>query len=148
MEEQIRTQAEKAFWDIVDSSVKDGNMEHIQQLLNEIKDVLKSFVPSRTDIHEKIDKEIVSPSWETQKALVQWIERFQAPVHDPFTLKLAADVPLPLSDFLKRYYPHVQKVHKEVHDARLAVARGENLFAPSSSSQGSNGVPQKMKTGR
>ena len=57
MEQQIKEQFEKAFFDLLD---QDGSnsLEHLRTLLTEITETLCSFVPNRTDIHKEIHENI------------------------------------------------------------------------------------------
>ena len=148
MEQQIRDTMMRAFWDSLEQDVNNNHMEHVQALLNEIKGTLKSFVPNRRDIHQKIDDDITSPSWEVQEKLLIWIERFQSPQHDISTSALKKQLPLKITDFLKFYYNHLEIVKKEVYEARKKLANGENLFTPDPVSSSGNGVPDSLKTGR
>lgn len=148
MEQQIHDMMRKAFWDKLDEDVEKNELKHTTILVNEIKDILKSFVPSRIDIHEKIDADICGEvSWETQKKLVNWIEKFQSPVHDKFTRNLKSELPIKLSDFLKKYYDHISLVHKEVFEYRQRIANGENVFKSKDVQSSGNNVPDNIKTG-
>ena len=65
MEEQIRTQYEKAFWDLLDSDPPD--IKHVGKILDEIKQILYSFVLNRPDIHHKINDDLSGDiDWEFQ----------------------------------------------------------------------------------
>lgn len=148
MERQFRGQMMKAFWDILEADVKAGNLDHVQKLLDEIKDTLKALVPGRADIHRQIDEDITTPDWEVQIRLVDWAERFQSPSLDAVTREIKQQLPMEISRFLKFYYSHLQDIHREVHDTRARLSNGENIFeAPHVQSSG-NGVPDSLKTGR
>ena len=136
-----------SFWDLIDSH----DMNHLEILLNEIKEVLCSFVPSRKDIHEKIELDLNKEiGWNLLMSLLKWIEMFQAPVHDNITKTWYDKIKNPslkLSDFLKFYYNHVQHVYEETFKYRKRIANGENIFEKEKPSN-TNGVPDSIKTGR
>jgi hypothetical protein len=118
MEKQIEDQFKKAFFDILN---EDGpeSYDYLRKLLNEIIDKLCMFVPNRVDIHEKIREDLDGTiGWDIQEKLICWIEKFQAPIHDATTRKWKAKGPLPVGDFLKLYYEHLEKMYKEVQEAR------------------------------
>lgn len=131
MEETIK----KVFWEIVDEQ----NVDHIQKLLNEIIEILCSFVPSKKDIHKKIKEELEKIDWELQLKLINWIEKFQAPVYDVKTSIWKRNCPEKLSTFLQKYYSHLEIVNKEIFEHRQKLANGESLYTSSDNF--------KMKTG-
>jgi hypothetical protein len=148
MDQQIKDMFEKAFWDKLDDDTNNNNLEHVIKLLNEIKHILKSFTPNRIDIHNMIDNDITNEvCWDTQEKLVNWLEKFQAPIHDKCTRQLKTELPLKLSDFLKRYYEHMTLVHKEVFEYRKKLANNENIFQSTDVKSSGNNVPDKIKTG-
>ena len=115
MEEQIRTQYEKAFWDMID--MDPPNTEHLGKILEEIKQVLYSFIPHRPDIHHRINDELSGPvEWDFQMKLLLWVEKFQAPIYDQVTQSWKKKVPEKLSEFLKKYYEHLDDVKKGIDD--------------------------------
>jgi hypothetical protein len=127
MEEQIRTQMMKAFWDLLDEDMKEEppRLNHVSVLLNEIIGILKSFVPRRIDIHESIDKDFEGDiTWEMQGKLIKWIECFQAPIYDHKTRIYNQKGPQPLSDFLKWYYDHLNTVKNDISRQRREMASG------------------------
>lgn len=139
MEEQFK----KAFFDILN---EDGpeSYDYLRKLLNEIIEKLCMFVPSRTDIHEKIKADLEGQiGWDIQTKLIRWIEKFQAPIHDTTTKKWIEEGNKPVGDFLKMYYEHLEMTYKETFDAREALSRGENIFNPVTGE-----MPKNMKTGR
>jgi len=126
LEEQIREQYQKAFWDLVDRDPPD--LEHIRKLVDEIGAALCSFVPSRSDIHAMIKKDLEGvPDWTLQEKLIKWAERFQAPIYDQVTQKWKKNLPEKLSDFLKKYYEHLEKINRQVWDERKKIAQGPQL---------------------
>jgi|TARA_R110002073_G_scaffold274875_1_gene438425 uncharacterized coiled-coil DUF342 family protein len=134
MEEQIKEQYEKAFWDLIDQ--EPPNMEHIGKLLDEIKQILYSFVPHRADLHHKINNDLSGEiAWDFQHKLLAWIEKFQAPIYDQFTQSWRRRVPQKLSEFLKKYYEHLKQIRKEIDGYHQKP-------------DGTNGVPSVIKTGR
>ena len=143
MDKQLEEQFKKAFFDILNT---DGpkHQEHIVKLLNEIKIKLYQFVPNRPDIHAKIEKDLNGEvTWETQRKLLDWIEQFQAPMYDNMVKEWKAQLPEQIGDFLKKYYHHLEINFKHLHDAKMALARGENIFNPVTGE-----MPTNMKTGR
>lgn len=147
MEKQIEQAMKKAFFDKLDQDVSQNNLEHLDILLKEIRDILKSMVPSKTKIHEKIDEELGKVSWDVQVKLVDWIEKFQAPEHDVVTRQWREKIPTDTSVFLEWYYTHIQVVHKQVYEYRKKLANGEQIFTPDKV-EGSQGVPSVMKSGK
>lgn len=143
MEKQIEEQFKKAFFNILN---EDGpeSYDYLRKLLNEIIDKLCMFVPNRRDIHQKIRDDLEGQiGWDIQNKLITWIEKFQAPAHDITTRAWKNEGPIPVGDFLKKYYEHLEITYKETQDARAAIMRGENIFNPVTGE-----LPTKMKTGR
>tara|TARA_Y100000816_G_C26065924_1_gene560189 strand:+ start:173 stop:604 length:432 start_codon:yes stop_codon:yes gene_type:complete len=136
IKETIEETMTNAFWDLIDVH----HPEHLKNLMMEIKEKLCSFVPNRKDIHEDIDKDLGKDeiNWETLYKLIDWIELFQAPVHDATTKiwRSKLKTQINLSDFLKFYYKHLEIVHKDVVE-----------YKTKKNTNGSN-VPDRMKTGR
>ena len=126
LEEQIREQYQKAFWDLVDRDPPDT--EHIRKLVDELRDVLCNFVPSRVDIHRLIHKDLNGEvDWTLQEKLIKWAEMFQAPIYDQVTPQWKKNLPEKLSDFLKKYYEHLEKINKQVWAERKKIADGPQL---------------------
>ena len=148
MENQIKEQMEKAFWDLLEeeTSVPRDNYPRAQALLEEIISILCSLVPNRKVTHDLIKKDLCGISWDLQRKLLGWIEKFQAPVHDKTTQDLSKKN-LTISELLKIYYAHLELVHKEVFESRKRLANGENLFQPEKP-ESMNGVPINIKTGK
>ena len=96
MEEQIKEQYEKAFWDLLDNDPP--NIQHVEKILDEIKQILYSFVPNR----------------EFQTKLMVWAERLQAPIYDQITQSWKRKLPQKLSEFLKNYYEHLSTIRKGI----------------------------------
>jgi hypothetical protein len=146
--EQINTQMIKAFWDILEDEAKtQGPFPQIEILLQELIKILCSFVPSRSDIHEKIKEDLQQPiGFDLQKKLINWIEKFQSPEHDKITKIWKEEGLVKISKFLKRYHDHLQIVHKEVFDYRKKLSNGENIFEPEVP-KSRNGIPANMKSG-
>ncbi len=115
MEEQIREQYEKAFWDLLDNDPP--NIQHVEKILDEIKQILYSFVPNRPDIHHRINDDLSGGvDWEFQNKLLFWVEKFQAPVYDQITQSWKRKLPQKLSEFLKEYYEHLSKIRKGIEE--------------------------------
>lgn len=143
MEKQIEETFKKVFFDILN---QDGpeSYDYLRKLLDEIIDKLCMFVPNRQDIHDKIREDLGGAiGWDIQKRLIIWIEKFQAPIYDSKTRAWKESDPEPVGDFLRKYYEHLEIVHKEVYEARAALSNGENIFNPVTGE-----LPTKMKTGR
>ena len=144
MEKQIEEQFKKAFFDILN---EDGpeSYDYLRKLLTEIIEKLCQFVPGRSDIHRKIKEDLEGQiGWDIQAKLIQWIEKFQAPVHDTTTKKWVEEGNnKPVGEFLKMYYEHLEITYNETQAAREALARGENIFNPVTGE-----MPKKMKSGR
>jgi len=136
MEDQIREQYEKAFWDMLDQDPPDTT--HLAKILEEIKQILYSFVPNRVDLHHAINNDMEGPvEWDFQLKLINWVEKFQAPVYDQMTQGWKKRVPEKLSQFLKKYYEHLKNVQKGIEE-----------FKNPSPTTGRRGVPDNLATGR
>lgn len=123
LEKQIREQYQRAFWDLVDRDPPD--LEHIRKLVDEIRDVLCNFVPSRVDIHRLVHKDLNGDiDWSLQEKLLKWAEMFQAPIYDQVTESWKKNLPEKLSDFLKKYYEHLEKINKQMWEHREKMAKG------------------------
>ena len=161
LNERVTIQCKKAFFDLLKEDLDQDppQTERIMILLREIVDGLCKFVPSKKDIHELIKKDIlcdeISPDTMPQIILhmINWIEKFQSISDDTITnewrsrFKQATDYSQFIIDFLQEYYIHVEKVYKEVWEARKRLIQGENIIPPEHRSQGKNGVPFNMRTG-
>tara|TARA_R110002096_G_scaffold249995_2_gene442378 strand:+ start:200 stop:595 length:396 start_codon:yes stop_codon:yes gene_type:complete len=113
MEEQIKEQYEKAFWDLLDNDPP--NIQHVEKILDEIKQILYSFVPNRPDIHHRINDDLSGGvDWEFQTKLMVWAERLQAPIYDQITQSWKRKLPQKLSEFLKNYYEHLSTIRKGI----------------------------------
>ena len=124
MEDQIREQFEKAFWDLLDN---DPTQDHLRRLLEEeIVVTLCNFVPNRTDIHKQIKDDLISSNepidWGIQIKLLNWVEKFQAPIYDQVTEQWKRNCPEPVGQFLKKYYQHLQKVEQQIRDHRIKAS--------------------------
>ena len=148
MENQIKEQMEKAFWDLLEeeTSVARDDYPRAQALLEEIISILCSFVPNRRDIHETINEDLCEISWDLQPKLLGWIEKFQAPIHDKTTQNLSERI-FTISEFLKIYYSHLELVHKEVFESRRKLENGKNLFNPDKPDYVNGNVPVNMRSG-
>jgi hypothetical protein len=159
--EHMEVQCKRVFFDLLKEDLDQDppQTERIHVILQEIVEGLCKFVPSKQGIHETMKQDIlcddISP--ETMPHiimnLIKWIERFQSINDDTIThewratFKQTTDYSQFIIDFLQEYYIHVEKVYKEVWEARQRLIRGENLIPPEHRVQGKNGVPFHMKTG-
>ena len=126
LEAQIREQYQKAFWDLVDQDPPDT--DHIRKLVDELEGVLCAFVPSRVDIHRLIHEDLGGEiDWSLQTKLIKWAEMFQAPLYDQITQKWKRNLPEKLSEFLKKYYEHLETINKQVWNERKKIADGPIL---------------------
>ena len=126
LEAQIREQYQKAFWDLVDQDPPDT--DHIRKLVDELEGVLCAFVPSRIDIHRLIHEDLGGEiDWSLQTKLIKWAEMFQAPLYDQITQKWKKNLPEKLSEFLKKYYEHLETINKQVWNERKKIADGPIL---------------------
>ena len=118
MEDQIKEQMHKAFFDLLDQEGAESESDtHLRALLNEIIDTLCGFVPSRTDVHEKIKEDLAGEiGWDLQTKLLGWIEKLQAPIYDQVTSDWKKKCPEPIGHFLKKYYAHMEKVNRQIQD--------------------------------
>ncbi len=137
MEEQIREQMTKAFWDLVDQ--EPPNVEHIGKLLEEIKQRLYGLVPNSVALHHKINYDLPSDDikWDLQERLLEWLLKLQAPVHDYKINQWKKNVPEKLSEFIKKYHVHLDVIYKDIETYRNPPKV-----------EGKNGVPDNLRTGR
>ena len=134
MEEQIREQMHKAFWDKLEEDVNNNDLIHVNILLREILYKMCELIPNRPDIHRNMHDEFVGEiSWDTRIKLINWIEKLQAPIYDQMTNKWKKENEN-ISQFLKRFYEHVLKIKNEVEKYKNPNSHGNN-------------VPTNMKTG-
>jgi len=108
-------------WQHLDEDVAQGRLERVQQTLTLIIRALCDLVPSRTDLHEKIRSDCEVANEHTQRNLVRWIQRFQAPLYDPKTERWLRKVPMPISEFLEEYLPHLQLVLRQAQEYRTST---------------------------
>ena len=118
--ENIRTQFEKAFFNILDG---EPDIKHIRILLDEIIEKLNGLVPSRTDIHAQIRDDLKDIDWELQAKLIRWIEKFQSPNRDIITNSMKEVGPIPIGQFLKQYYKHLETVNRDVWEYRRQILK-------------------------
>ena len=116
MEQQIKEQFEKAFFDLLDQDGSESH-DHLRALITEISDTLCGFVPNRADIHEKIREDLGKEiDWDVQQKLLEWVEKFQAPIYDQVTRDWKRKCPEPIGRFLKKYYEHLEKVSRQINE--------------------------------
>ena len=161
--ERFGTQMKKAFFDKLHEDFKQvpPKTDHIKKCVNELVDGLCKFVPTRTQLHEKIREEIIYDEINIETmpyivgGLIKWIQQFQSPYHDRITkqwvedYKNCKDYADFLRDFFKQYYEHIEVVYKEVWEARQRLVNGENVIPPQHRPvvKGKNGVPDVMRSG-
>jgi hypothetical protein len=93
--------------------------------MDELIEALCRFVPRRTDIHDQIKKDFEGEvDWDTQIKLLDWIEKFQAPIYDSVTRDWKKKCPEPVGQFLKKYYEHVEKMYKQVKEYKPTIKTG------------------------
>ena len=164
LQKNIEFQYKKAFFDSLKDDLNQDppKTEHIQKLILELMNGLCKFVPSKQNIHEKIKQDIIQENitFETMPniilGLINWIETFQSPNDDKITnkwkqsFKSSTNYTDFIITFLQDYYIHIEKVYKEVWDARKRLIQGENIVPPEHRPvvKGKNGVPFDMKTGK
>lgn len=100
MEEQIREQYHKAFYDVIRESVRDGNHEHIVQLYAEIADRIAAKVKPTGRTHQRIREDfdvdlfrqmLTHGAFDGQALLglvnttFKWIRDLQMPIRDSDT---------------------------------------------------------------
>ena len=162
--ERLNVQCAKAYFDLIEEDLRKDPPEtdNVKRIVIEIIEALEKFVPSRTDLHESMRHEIPCDTVDASTMaaivtkLVHWIEKFQSPAHDSTTkqwitsFQATTDYPAFLSRFLREYLEHTEKIYKEVWEARLRLASGEDVVPPERrpNVEGSNGVPTNMRSGR
>lgn len=100
MEQQIKEQFHKAFYDVVKDSVRNGNHEHIVQLYAEIADRIAAKVKPTGRTHQRIREDfdvdlfrqmLVNNAFDGQSLLrlvnttFKWIRDLQMPIRDSAT---------------------------------------------------------------
>ena len=141
MEEQIKTQMYKAFWDLIETDLKSEpqNFRHLMILIKEIKYKLKGFVPNRSDIHKEFDENLdinflehlfneksMNPNhfFELVKFIINKIKHFCAPHMDNDVKKWEKDVMLTMSTeieyaffipyFFKKAYEYIDQIENDI----------------------------------
>ena len=160
----LKTQAKKAFFEGLkkDLEEKPPKTDQITLIIDELIEALYKFVPSKTPLHEQIKKDIYQETINLETmpqiiyGLINWIEKFQSPADDKVTKKWRDDFINTLDcstcivTFLQEYYEHSEKVYRKVWEARQRLVSGENVIPPEHRPQteGTNGIPSNMKTGK
>lgn len=152
IEEQIRSQMTKAFWDLIDEDMakEPPDFHHLRKLVKEIEEILCSFVPQRGDIHEKIIQSLKLEEneqidWRLATTLTQWVEQFQSPSKDSVTDSWKGHHFTSVIEFLKLFYSHLIEVQKEIHDFRISLC---NSSIQNSNVSSTSSFPTHMRTGR
>tara|TARA_B100001996_G_scaffold348107_1_gene306067 strand:+ start:803 stop:1216 length:414 start_codon:yes stop_codon:yes gene_type:complete len=117
------------FWEKLDKDVEKEDYTQVKILLQEIIERLIKFVPNLKKVHKEIRETLSGDiNWDFQLTLVNWIEKFQAPIYDEYTKEWKTRIPCKVSKFLKEYYEYIQIVYEEVCGCRKMIKRGENIF--------------------
>ena len=150
--------------DILDNIYNDLNADPINTknilfILEDLSNALCKFVPSKKNIHKKIKQDLLSYEINLHTmsrlilSLINWIKKFQAPVHDKITdkwckeFKKTDNYPRFIQQFLKEYYQHVEKSYKEVWEARKRLVNNESVIPEEHRPKGKNGIPDKIRSG-
>jgi len=154
-----------------DVSQNPPKLDLISKVLNDLVDGLCKFVPSKPLIHEQIRTSIIFNEVDNPRSgsslydndillyivesLINWIEKFQAPAYDDVTKRWRSEFKQTqgvdfIVKFLREYYDHVEKMYKEVWDARKRLVDGENIIPAEHRPvvKGKNGIPDNIKSGR
>lgn len=146
LEKQIEEQMKKAFYDLLEEDLaKDPpNTTHLKILVDEIMVTMCQLIPNRPDAQQYIRNELAGEiTWDFQLKLLKLIEKLQAPHHDAMTRNWKTKVPQKISDFLPKFYDHLENVVEETKQYREYIRQGKPLV----NVKGSNGVPDNMKSG-
>ena len=111
-------------WQHLDEDVSKGRLDRVQSTLGLVTDALCDLVPCRRDIHARIRADCAVADRNTQRKLIEWIQRFQAPIYNAKTapwLKRARQEPMPISEFLYLYLPHLQLCLRQAREYRAQV---------------------------
>jgi hypothetical protein len=134
----------------------------VSKLIAELVDGLCKFVPSKAPLHARIKEDILPETVDIETmprivlGLIDWIEKFQAPAYDTVTERWrnefnAATSPADfIVRFLDEYHNHIEKMYKEVWDARTRLVNNESVIPPEHRPvvTGRDGIPDIIKTGR
>jgi hypothetical protein len=162
--DRLSIQCRNAYFDLIEGDLRKDppKTDTVKSIIRDIIESLKTFVPSRTDLHTQMTRDIphevvdASTMATIVTKLIHWIEQFQSPAHDHTTqqwlttFQTTTDYPAFLSIFFKEYLEHTEEIYKEVWDARQRLATGENIVPAEHrpNVEGSNGVPTNMRSGR
>ena len=159
----METIIKNAFFDCIyeDLQKSPPEVKHLNIIIKELYDALCKFVPSKEMIHMKIKESLfielnINNVSSIINSLIYWIEQFQAPVYDIKTktwrekFKKTQDYSLFIVEFLKEYYDHLEKMYKEVWDARKRLVNNENIIPPEHriKPKGKNNIPDVIKSGK
>lgn len=149
MEQQIKDTFYKAFSDILESSAEKGDVTYIEKLVDEMIERLCRLVPSRTDIHKMLKDDIKQNiDYSIQLRILNWVEKFQAPIHDKKTKIMKTELPKKISEFVKEFHEHLDAVEDEIIEAKQKIQNGENIFN-TEKPKSSNGItPDNLRSGR
>ena len=136
------------------------NTAYIKQILEEFKNGLLRFVPSKTEVHQFIKDDLPLDTLTVESIphiidrLIHWMEQFQAPAYDYVTKQWRDDFVSCtnytdfICKFVEEYREHSEIMYKTVWDARKRISNNESAIPPDHLAKGTNGVPDDMKSGR
>ena len=141
-----------------DLAAEPPKMNSAETLVKAFVEGLCRFVPSREDLQKEIRQDFsVDVSLDNgpiiAEALLKWISKFQAPVHDSRVEAMRQALRQGESvddyvDFLEAFYDHSSLCYEEVEAAKQRVRAGESPVPPQHRTQGTNGVPDHIRSGR
>ena len=112
MEEQLKVQMKKAFFDIVDQA----DEEYLKVLTQEVTDRLCALVPNRKDIHKEIKKDTQKIDHTTIPNILKLTKRMQAPIYDPVIDNWKREQNI--SDFIFTIHEHIDKIERDIQKER------------------------------
>lgn len=123
------------------SKVNEADPVLLNKLKDEIVHKLCCCVPNRKDIHENIKSDTKVLDYDTISTICTWVQRFHSPIYD---YKIDEFKALSYGEFVVAINEHIDKMLKEISEAKEKIKNGIPLNIPKSS----NGVvPDVMKTG-
>ena len=100
----------------------------MEEQIQKIYERLCDLVPRRPDLHQKMMEEFreVGVSWEIQNKIVEWVEKFQAPIYDTMTQSWKKNLPQEIEIFLPKLEHHLEFLEKGIEKYK------NNLYAGAS----------------
>jgi hypothetical protein len=143
-------------------------------IIEELTTGLCKFVPGKPLLHKdirnsvKVDGLCINTMHIVINGLIGWIEKLHAPVYDIVTSTWRDDFMKMYTPrdkytfdkmmcftikFLDEYYTHMEKMYKEVWDARKRLVNGDNVIPPKhrkvyNDIEKQSGIPSNIKSGR